>query len=205
MLITQYDVSLFQAVQLTNGQRALIALARAAYADADIYLLDDPLRFVHPKTAEKVFDKCICGLLSKRLRIMVSRQLQYVERADQILTMRGGTIINEVTSPMMGFKPAKLHGVGYGGRGIKELEKKNSLSSNDESDNLVTVGCQESPSDNDTVIPTVRWKTYWDFFRIGMWRPLLFLCPLLFLFIQGKVFSIISSIFFNTTTETFHN
>lgn len=176
-----------QAVQLTNGQRARIGLARAAYADADIYLLDDPLRFVDNKTAEQVFDKCICGLLSKRLRVMVSRQLQYVERADQILTMRGGTIINEVTSPMMGFKPAKLHGVGYGTR-IRELEKSSSLSSNDESD-VVSLGQNEGPLDTDTAIPTVKWQTYWRFFNIGMWKPLLFLCPLLFLFIQGNSYN----------------
>ena len=51
----------------------------------------------------QVFEKCICGLLSKRVRIIASRQLQYVERADQILTMRAGTIINEVTAQVTCF------------------------------------------------------------------------------------------------------
>lgn len=94
---------------LTEDQKARVGIARAAYSDADIYLLDDPFGAVDARVAEQVFGKCICGLLSKRIRILVSRQLQYVERADQILTMRAGTIINEVTSQVMGYRSVKLH------------------------------------------------------------------------------------------------
>jgi ATP-binding cassette subfamily C (CFTR/MRP) protein 4 len=172
-----------QAIQLTDDQRARIGLGRAAYADADIYLLDDPLRLVDPKTAEQVFDKCICGLLSKRLRILVSRQLQYVERADQILTLRGGTIINEVTTPMMGYKPAKLHGVGYGNH-TREGEKINNLSLRDEPE-VVSTATHQATHDSD-VIETVKFTTYWRFFEIGIWRPLILLCCLLFVGIQGR-------------------
>ena len=105
---------------LTEGQKARVGIARAAYSDADIYLLDDPFCAVDARVAEQVFGKCICGLLSKRIRILVSRQLQYVERADQILTMRGGTIINEVTSQVMGYRSVKLHSPGES----RERERK---------------------------------------------------------------------------------
>ena len=40
---------------LSGGQRTRIALARAAYSQADIYLLDDPLSSLDAKVAENVF------------------------------------------------------------------------------------------------------------------------------------------------------
>ena len=35
-----------RGVNLSGGQKARISLARAVYADADVYLLDDPLSAV---------------------------------------------------------------------------------------------------------------------------------------------------------------
>jgi ABC-type Fe3+/spermidine/putrescine transport system ATPase subunit len=43
----------------TGGQKARVALARAAYADADVALLDDPLSAVDPRVGRTLFDACI--------------------------------------------------------------------------------------------------------------------------------------------------
>lgn len=42
---------------LSGGQRARVALARAVYADADIYLLDDPLSAVDAHVGKKLYEK----------------------------------------------------------------------------------------------------------------------------------------------------
>lgn len=46
-------------VFLTGGQKARLALARAAYSGAGMQLLDDPLSAVDPRVARILFEKCL--------------------------------------------------------------------------------------------------------------------------------------------------
>ena len=55
---------------LSGGQRARVSLARAVYADADLYLLDDPLSAVDFKVGQHIFEKCFKGLLSHKTRVI---------------------------------------------------------------------------------------------------------------------------------------
>ena len=59
---------------LSGGQKARISLARACYADADIYLLDDPLSAVDAKIRAELYNRCICSYLNKKTRILVTHQ-----------------------------------------------------------------------------------------------------------------------------------
>jgi ABC-type multidrug transport system fused ATPase/permease subunit len=54
---------------LSGGQKQRISLARAIYADADTYLLDDPLSAVDAHVGKHIFEKVIGsnGLLSKKV------------------------------------------------------------------------------------------------------------------------------------------
>ena len=47
-----------------GGQKARVALARAAFSRADIHLLDDPLSAVDPRVGRILFDKCVCTALT---------------------------------------------------------------------------------------------------------------------------------------------
>jgi ATP-binding cassette subfamily C (CFTR/MRP) protein 4 len=48
-----------------GGQKARVALARAAYSGASVHLMDDPLSAVDPRVGQVLFDQCIgpTGLL----------------------------------------------------------------------------------------------------------------------------------------------
>lgn len=62
-------------------QRHRVALARACYAGADVFLLDDPLSAVDAHVGRHLFDRCVCGLLAGATRVLVTHQLQYIAAA----------------------------------------------------------------------------------------------------------------------------
>lgn len=83
-----------KGMNLSGGQRARIALARALYADADLYLLDDPLSAVDAKVAKTIFDQCIGphSLLRGKTRILVTHQTHFLNETDQLFLMTNGHI-----------------------------------------------------------------------------------------------------------------
>ncbi|CAG9863420.1 unnamed protein product [Phyllotreta striolata] len=81
-----------RGTSLSGGQRARVNLARAVYADADIYLLDDPLSAVDTKVGRRLFDQCIANYLKDKTRILVTHQLQFMKEADVIVIIKNGKI-----------------------------------------------------------------------------------------------------------------
>ena len=86
-----------RGISLSGGQQARVSLARAVYADADIYLLDDTLSAVDSKVGQQIFQKCFSEILADKLRILVTHQVQYLETVDHILVLDKGAIISEGT------------------------------------------------------------------------------------------------------------
>ena len=50
-----------RGINLSGGQKARVALARAAYSGADIQLLDDPLSAVDPHVGRQLFDRWVAA------------------------------------------------------------------------------------------------------------------------------------------------
>ena len=80
---------------LSGGQKTRISLARAIYADKDIYLLDDILATLDVRIARHVFQHIILGLLRNKTRILCTHQIQYLIHADLVIEMSKGKIINQ--------------------------------------------------------------------------------------------------------------
>ncbi|DBA69271.1 TPA: hypothetical protein ACH3X2_14313 [Trebouxia sp. C0005] len=81
-----------KGINLSGGQRSRVALARACYADADVYLLDDPLSAVDAHVGRHLFDSCLCELLAGKTRILVTHQLHYLAAADLVAVVKHGSI-----------------------------------------------------------------------------------------------------------------
>lgn len=80
---------------LSGGQKTRISLARAIYADKDVYLLDDVLATLDVRVAKHVFQNVILGLLRNKIRILCTHQTQYLIHADLVIEMSKGKIVNQ--------------------------------------------------------------------------------------------------------------
>jgi ABC-type multidrug transport system fused ATPase/permease subunit len=74
-----------RGMNMSGGQRQRIAVARAAYADSNIVLLDDPLSALDPIVGRKLARECICGWMKSRTRVLVTNQTDMLLLADQIV------------------------------------------------------------------------------------------------------------------------
>lgn len=81
-----------RGINLSGGQKARVALARAVYADADIYLLDDPLSAVDAHVGQFLFHECICNTLRDKTRILVTHQIHNLPHCDLVVIMEAGEI-----------------------------------------------------------------------------------------------------------------
>lgn len=88
-----------RGINLSGGQKARIALARAVYHNADIVLLDSPLAAVDSHVSAYLIERCILGTegFGKKTRILVTHHLEVLPRADLILVMEGGHIVQKGT------------------------------------------------------------------------------------------------------------
>ncbi|CAN0020479.1 unnamed protein product, partial [Phaeothamnion confervicola] len=81
-----------KGINLSGGQKQRVSLARAAYADADVYMFDDPLSAVDAQVARHIFEECIVGLLGGKTRLFCANQLQFLATCDRVVVLSGGGI-----------------------------------------------------------------------------------------------------------------
>ncbi|KAJ1725861.1 hypothetical protein LPJ61_005606, partial [Coemansia biformis] len=86
-------------INLSGGQKSRVSLARAVYARADVYLLDDPLAAVDAHVAKHIFTHVLGqhGLLKSRTRILTTNAVQYLSSADNIVMLHEGEVVEQGT------------------------------------------------------------------------------------------------------------
>ena len=83
---------------MSGGQKARLALARALYANADIYFLDDPISAVDAKVARRIYENAILGLVKKgKTVVLVTHQVSYLTGCDKVWVMEKGEMVAEGT------------------------------------------------------------------------------------------------------------
>jgi len=80
-----------RGVQLSAGQRQLVAFARALLAEPRILILDEATSNVDVRT-EKTIEKGLERLLAGRTAIVIAHRLSTIRRAGKIVVLEGGRI-----------------------------------------------------------------------------------------------------------------
>lgn len=82
-----------KGINLSGGQRTRVAIARAVYQDADIYVLDDILSAVDSHVGHDIFTQCIKQTLKDKLVLLVTHGLTFLSQCDRVVVMERGAIV----------------------------------------------------------------------------------------------------------------
>lgn len=128
-----------RGISLSGGQKARLTLARAVYARADIYLLDDVLSAVDQHVGRHIIDNVLGakGLLASKTRILATNAIPVLMEAHFIGLLKDGKIIERGTyEQLMAMK----------GEVANLIKTASSEEANDEDDRTSGVGSPGSES-----------------------------------------------------------
>ncbi|WP_083998402.1 ABC transporter ATP-binding protein [Caryophanon tenue] len=94
-LPNQYDTMITSGgTNLSQGQRQLLAIARAILEDPDILILDEATSNVDTRT-EVHIQHGLLNLMNGRTSFVIAHRLKTIEQADQILVLQQGEILEQ--------------------------------------------------------------------------------------------------------------
>lgn len=82
--------------QLSTGEKQLISFARAVLANPRIFVLDEATASIDTKT-EALIQEAISTMLTGRTSFLIAHRLSTIRKADMILVVRGGKIVERGT------------------------------------------------------------------------------------------------------------
>jgi ABC-type multidrug transport system ATPase subunit len=82
-----------RGINLSGGQRQRLNLARAAYFDGDLVLLDNALSAVDHHTAHHIFSNLLRDTMRDRAIILITHQVEFLPQCDKVAIMDQGNMI----------------------------------------------------------------------------------------------------------------
>jgi len=131
-----------KGINLSGGQKQRVALARAVYANADLYLLDDPLSAVDVHVASHLMNECIMKMLhgNGKTVILCTNAVKYLPNADRIIVLEDGKMLYDST-----YGRLREKGVDFEKYTVTEDERKEKDGGKSETSSVVNSPKSTSP------------------------------------------------------------
>jgi len=91
--------------RLSIGERQLVAFARALLADPKLLVLDEATSSVDLKTEARI-EAALGNLLAGRTSVVIAHRLSTIRRADRILVLGNGRVLEEGTHEELLSRPS---------------------------------------------------------------------------------------------------
>src|SRR6185437_653539 len=93
----QYETEIGErGAQLSGGERQRVCVARAFLKDAPVLILDEPTSAIDSKTETVILD-ALDRLMAGRTTFLIAHRLSTIRRADHILVLDGGELVEQGT------------------------------------------------------------------------------------------------------------
>ncbi len=81
---------------ISSGERQLISIARAFARDPDLIILDEATSYIDSQTETRI-QKALDNLMAKRTSIIVAHRLSTARKADRIIVLNKGRVVETDT------------------------------------------------------------------------------------------------------------
>lgn len=188
-----------RGINLSGGQRQRVSIARALYANRDVFVFDDPFSAVDSHVAKHLIENAVVKYIrgQGKTGFIVTNQLQFLSYADRVIMLKGGKIVEQ--GP---FEELMANGRDFAALikefGVFEKEEDGSESSSeakprpkptqDANVNNKEEGSGALTNSEEKETGTIDSAVYWYYIRSGGFGLFLLAVFLLFTVVAARVF-----------------
>jgi ABC-type multidrug transport system fused ATPase/permease subunit len=183
-----------RGTNLSGGQKQRVSIARALYADKDVYVFDDPFSAVDSHVAKHLVENAVVKFVrgTGKTAFVATNQLQFLPYANRVIMLQNGRVVaNGAFDKLMqdgGAFAALVKEFGV----FEEMDEDESstqsrkhVKSENTSAHVVTNQKKDEDAAEERETGTIGFGTYWNYIKSGGLG--IFLFSLILMFVIGGV------------------
>ncbi|GAB4815837.1 hypothetical protein N2152v2_002883 [Parachlorella kessleri] len=191
-----------RGINLSGGQRQRLNLARCAYYNGDLVLLDNALSAVDHHTAQHIFQHCVRGLFRDKATVLITHQVEFLPYCDKVAIMDEGNCLyfgpwNEGAQKLLSQYLPASHLLAAAGNAEQPRDTKKKATKTEEKTAL-----KEEVKKVERSASLTLTRAMWEFCCEARWT--IFLCSLFF-FLSAQCSRQLADYFVRWWTRDYYN